>query len=294
MDKRKKWTPWLYCAPALLLILIVVVFPIGYTLYISLTNMNVYHWSDFHLIGLGNYARALFKADAGFLAAIGVTLLWTAINMVLQLAIGFFFALGLNAPGLKLNRVYKTLLMFPWAVPAYISILLWRVGMYNTEFGLINKFLALFGLPKVNLLSTNVPAFLACLALNLWMALPFMITMIDGALQSVDKSLYESAMLDGAGFWVRILHITLPSIRPIIAPAAIMTTFTTFKQFDIVYLLTQQRGAHTGATFQTILTYAYSNACVSNNYGLSCAVSVLIFVIIIVLSLLANRSIRED
>lgn len=294
MNQKKRLQPWLYCAPALLLILVMVLFPIGYTLYISLTNMNVYHWSNFHLIGLANYGRALFKADAGFLAALGTTLLWTALNMALQLVIGFFIALGLNAPGLRLNRLYKTMLMFPWAVPAYISILLWRVGMYNTEFGLVNKLLALLGLPKTNVLATNIPAFTACLVLNLWMALPFMITMIDGALQSVDKSLYESATLEGAGFWVRTWRITVPSIRPIIAPAAVMTTFTTFKQFDIVYLLTQQRGAHTGATFQTILTYAYSNAFISNNYGLSCAVSVLIFVIIIALSLAANRSIREE
>ena len=72
--------------------------------------------------------------------------------------------------------------MFPWAMPAYVSILLWRVGIYNTEFGLLNKILVALGFGKVNLpLPTNVPAFLSCMTLNLWMALPFMIMMIDGA-----------------------------------------------------------------------------------------------------------------
>ena len=74
---RKK--PWLYSAPALLLILIVVVFPIGYTAYISLTNMNLYHWADFRVIGLSNYVRALFKFDSGFLGALFTTLLWTVV-----------------------------------------------------------------------------------------------------------------------------------------------------------------------------------------------------------------------
>lgn len=294
MRQKLRWKPWFYCVPALLLIFIVIVFPIAYTGYISLTNMNLYHWTDYGFIGFDNYARALFKFDSGFLAALGTTLVWTVLNMAIQIGLGFFIALGLNAPGLRLKRVYKTLLMVPWAVPAYISILLWRVGMFNTEFGILNKFLAMLGLGKVDFLAINGIAFLSCMALNLWMALPFMISTIDGALQSVDGSLYESATLDGAGFWVRTWSITVPAIRPIIAPAAVMTTFITFKQFDIIYLLTQQRGYMTGATLNTVITYAHQNAFASNNYGLSSAVSMLLFVVIILFSILTNRSLRED
>jgi arabinogalactan oligomer/maltooligosaccharide transport system permease protein len=255
--------------------------------------MNLFHWLDYRVIGLENFKRALFKVDSGFLKALLTTLLWTAVNMVIQLVLSYFIALGLNAPGLKLRRLYKTLLMFPWAMPAYVSILLWRVGMFNTEFGLFNKFLSVLGLSKVNFLSENIPAFLSCMILNLWMALPFMIMMIDGALQSIDKCYYESAKLDGAGFWKQNLHITIPFIKPIMAPAVIMTTFTTFKQFDIFYLLTMQKGAYTGATIQTIITYAHQNAFVSNNYGLSSAVSIIIFVIIIALSLFTNRGVKD-
>lgn len=184
--------------------------------------------------------------------------------------------------------------MVPWAVPAYISILLWRVGMFNIEFGVLNKLLTLMGFGKVDFLSNNVIAFCSCMALNLWMALPFMIATIDGALQSIDRGLYESATLDGAGFWGRIRYITIPGIKPIIAPAAVMTTFITFKQFDIIYLLTQQRGYMTGATLNTVITYAHQNAFVSNNYGLSGAVSMLLFIVIILFSLLTNRSLQED
>ena len=294
MRQKSRWKPWSYCVPALLLILVVIVFPIAYTGYISLTNMNLYHWTDYGFIGLSNYARALFKFDSGFLAALGTTLVWTVLNMAIQIGLGFFIALGLNAPGLRLKRVYKTLLMVPWAVPAYISILLWRVGMFNTEFGILNKILAILGFDKVDFLASNGIAFLSCMALNLWMALPFMISTIDGALQSVDGGLYESATLDGAGFWVRTWSITVPAIRPIIAPAAVMTTFITFKQFDIIYLLTQQRGYMTGATLNTVITYAHQNAFASNNYGLSSAVSMLLFVVIILFSILTNRSLRED
>lgn len=294
MKSKKKIAVWLNALPAIVLIGAIIVFPILYTGYISLTNMNLFHWDSYEFIGLSNYARALFKVDSGFLIAILTTLLWTALNMVLQVVIAFFLALGLNAPGLTLKNVYKTLLMFPWAMPAYVSILLWKVGIYNTEFGLANKVLVALGFEKMNYLSENIPAFLSCMVLNLWMALPFMIMMFDGALQSIDKSYYESARMDGAGFFKQTLHITIPAVRPIMAPAVIMTTFTTFKQFDIIYLLTQQKGALTGATLQTILTYAHQNAFVSNNYGLSSAVSMIIFALIIIISLFVNRGIKEE
>lgn len=294
MRNKKKAAVWLHSLPAMILIGAIIVFPILYTAYISLTNMNMFHWDNYELIGLDNYVRALFKVDTGFLTAILTTLLWTALNMVIQVVIAFFIALGLNAPGLKLKNLYKTLLMFPWAMPAYVSILLWKVGIYNTEFGLANKVLAALGFEKINYLSQNVSAFISCMVLNLWMALPFMIMMFDGALQSIDKSYYESAKMDGAGFWMQLFHITVPSVKPIMAPAVIMTTFTTFKQFDIIYLLTQQKGALTGATLQTILTYAHQNAFVSNNYGLSSAVSMIIFALIVIISLFLNRGLKEE
>lgn len=294
MKYRNRVKPWLYAIPAMVLILIVIVFPICYTGYISLTNMNLYHWNDYKVIGFGNYARALFKFDSGFLEALLTTIIWTLLNMVIQIVAGFFIALGLNTKGLKAKRVYKTLLMVPWAMPAYISILLWRVGMFNTEFGILNKFLKLLGFAKVDFLADNGMAFLSCMVLNLWMALPFMISTIDGALQSVDQNLYESATLDGAGFWTKVRYITVPAIKPIVAPAAVMTTFITFKQFDIIYLLTQQKGGMTGATLNTVITYAHQNAFVSNNYGLSSAVSMLLFVVIILFSFLTNRSLREE
>lgn len=292
--RRKKATPWLYSLPSMILVGIIVLFPIVYTGYISLTNMNLYHWTEYDVIGLKNYGRALLKLDSGFLSAVGFTLLWTVTNIVLQVVLSFFIALALNAKGLRLSRLYKTLLMFPWAMPAYVSILVWKVGMYNTEFGLLNKVLRSLGLPKMNYLAENVPAFFACLVLNLWMALPFMITTIDGALKSIDSNMYESATLDGAGFWQKSIYITIPSMRGIIAPAVIMTTFTTFKQFDIVYLLTKQKGSLSGATIQTIITFAHEKAFVSNNYGLSSAVTMVIFALIILFSLWTNRSTTKD
>ncbi len=294
MKNKSRYLPWIYSTPAMILILVIIVFPIIYTGYISLTNMNLYHWEDFEIIGLENFQRALLKVDSGFLKALITTILWTLCNMVAQIVFAFVVALGLNKKGFKQARVYKTLLMFPWAMPAYVSILLWRAGMFNTEFGLLNNILTSLGFEKVNFLSSNLMAFLSCMVLNLWMALPFMIMMMDGALQSIDRSYYESATLDGASYFKQCIYITVPSIQPILMPAIIMTTFTTFKQFDILYLLTMQKGGLTGSTLQTIITYAHQNAFVSNNYGLSSAVSIVIFILIIIFSLIMNRGVKEE
>jgi arabinogalactan oligomer/maltooligosaccharide transport system permease protein len=284
---------WLCLTPALVLIGLIVVFPIGYTAYISLTNMNVYHWFDFHIIGFQNYGKALFVFDSGFMQALWMTILWTIVNMVLQMVIAFVMASLLNIQKLRFRRIYKTILMFPWAMPGYVSILLWKNGMFNSQFGLLNQWLVKLGMPSVRFLGEDISAFISCMVVNLWLALPFMIMTIDGALQSVDRSYYESALLEGAGWFARSVKLTIPAIKPIVAPAVIITLFTTFKQFDVIYLLTQQVGAKTGANIQTILTYAYENAFVTNNYGYSSAISICIFVLLIAFTLMSWRK-RKD
>lgn len=291
MDRKQRketLSAYIWSTPSLILILLIVIFPIIYTGYISLTNMNVYHWNNYELIGLENYKDALLVFDNGFIAAFGVTFLWTIVNMVLQLIIAFIMASLLNIKRLRLRNVYKTLLIFPWAMPGYVSILLWKTGMYNSQFGLLNQWLQKLGLEPVRWLNSNVMAFISCMVVNLWLALPFMITIIDGALQSLDKSYYESALLDGATWLERTCYITIPMIKPIIAPSVIITTFTTFKQFDVIYLLTQQVGSKTGANVHTILTYAYEKAFITNNYGYSSAVSMIIFVVLIAFSSISN------
>lgn len=285
---------YLVSLPSLLLIGLIVVFPILYTGYISLTNMNTYHWFSFSFIGLENYRRALFMFDSGFLAALGNTVVWTVVNMALQLVIAFVLANLLNVRRLPLRNLYKTVLMFPWAMPGYVSILLWKTGMFNSQFGLLTQWMERLSGQAIRWLQGNVSAFLCCTAVNLWLALPFMIMIMDGGLQSIDRSYYESAKLDGAGPIRQAVSITLPCLRPIIGPAVVITVFTTFKQFDVIYLMTQQVGAQTGAHIHTIITYAYENAFITNNYGYSSAISVLIFVMLVAFAQLVYRKPKGD
>lgn len=295
MNKKNKNSlkPYLYSTPSLVLIGIVVVFPILYTLYISFSNMNIYHWFDFSFIGFENYKDALFVMESEFLAALLRTILWTVINMVLQLVIAFGLASLLNSKHLRLKSLYKTILMFPWAMPGYVSILLWRTGMFNAQFGLFNQWLGSLGLNMVNWLGDNVSAFICCSIVNMWLALPFMIMIIDGALQSIDKSYFECATISGANRLQKTTMVTIPMIKPVIGPAVVITIFTTFKQFDIIFLMTQQAGAKTGADIHTILTYAYENAFITNNYGYSSAISMIIFMMLILFTLLVRGRLKE-
>lgn len=293
--RTNRW--WLCLSPSLVFIGLIIIFPILYTAYISLTNMNIFNWFDFRIIGFENYQRALFVLTSGFLRALGITVLWTALNMVFQLAIAFVMASLLNVQKLRFRRLYKTMLMVPWAMPGYISILLWRHGIFNTQFGLLNQWLASWGMEPQRWLAGDVSAFIACMVVNLWLALPFMIMIMDGALQSVDRSYYESATLDGANWFQRSVSLTVPAIRPVIAPAVIITLFTTFRQFDVIYLMTKQVGARTGANIHTVLTYAYESAFVTHNYGYSSAVAIIIFLMLIgatSLTLLKKKKKKEE
>ncbi|MCL2719112.1 MAG: sugar ABC transporter permease [Lachnospiraceae bacterium] len=287
-QKLSSFYAWLLAIPALVLIGLIVVFPIFYTGYISLTNMNIFNWFTFRIVGFRNYFNALFLFDSGFLTALFVTVLWTVLNMIFQLVIAFTMASLLNIEKLKYRKVYKTLLMFPWAMPGYVSILLWKNGMFNSQFGLLNQWLERLGLEPVRWLANDVSAFVSSMVVNLWLALPFMIMIIDGALQSIDRSYYESALIEGASWLKRSISLTIPAIKPIIGPAVIITIFTTFKQFDVIYLLTQQVGSKTGARIHTVLTYAYENAFVTNNYGYSSAISMIIFALLLGFSLSAR------
>lgn len=289
----KKAYPYLTSAPALTLIGLIVLFPILYTFYISFTNMNIYNWFTFNYIGFSNYQRAIFVIDSGFIKALIFTIVWTIVNMVLQLIIAFIIAFLLNNKLLKGKGIYKTILLIPWAIPGYVSILIWRTGMFNTEFGLLNQWLNAMGLESVNWLGSSGIAFISLVVVNLWLALPFMVMIMDGALQSIDQSYYEAADMESANIFHKILFITVPLIKPVIGPAVIITLFTTFKQFDIVFLLTLQPGSRTGANLHTIITYAYENAFITNNYGYSSAISIIIFILLIVFVILTNKRLKR-
>ena len=220
-----------------------------------------------------------------------VTILWTVLNVFLHLFIGLGLALLLNKPGLRFKKLYRVLLILPWAIPSYITALTWKM-MFHTEFGSINHALATVGISPIDWLGSGdgvgffVSNFTANLATNTWLGFPFMMVVSLGALQSIPSELYEAASIDGATRKQQFKMITLPLLKPALLPAVLLGSIWTFNMFNVVYLVSG------GAPFDKtniLITEAFRYFNADKDYGMAAAYSVIIFVILLGYSAVTNK-----
>ena len=236
---RQSLPAYLYMAPAVggMLILIVVPFVVG-----SAVSLFAHRGGEFTYVGLSNFASIVTSADYGlgdplsFYFTLAVTVAWTAINVFLHVSLGMALALLLREPWLKLRGIYRVILIIPWAVPNYITALIWK-GMFHKQFGAINGMLGMFGVEPISWFSQFSTAFAANVATNTWLGFPFMMVVILGALQAIPRDLEEAAAVDGATWWQRFRHVVLPLLRPALVPAVVLGTVWTFNMFNIIYLV---------------------------------------------------------
>jgi arabinogalactan oligomer/maltooligosaccharide transport system permease protein len=192
----------------------------------------------------------------------------------------------LKNPLLKMKGLYRVLLIIPWAIPNYITAIIWR-GMFDADDGVINH---LMGIEGFSWWQSTWSAFFANLVANCWLGFPFMMVVALGALQSIPRELYEAADVDGASRWHKFRHITLPLLKPALFPAVILGTIWTFNMFNIIYLVS--RGAPNGGTDILVIEafrWAFERG---DRYGYAAAYSTLIFGILFVYTLLTNRITR--
>ena len=272
-----------YVVPAMLgmVVLVLVPFVMGVLLGFFTT--------DYEFIGLNNFKEILFPAevaDTNFYFTLGVTVLWTVTNVVLHVSIGLALALVLNNPAVKGRAIFRVLLIVPWAVPNYITALIWK-WMFNYEFGAINLLLQAVGVSKVAWFGTSFwTNFFANLATNTWLGFPFMMVVSLGALQSIPGELYEAADIDGATRWQKFRGITLPLLKPALFPAIILGTIWTFNMFNVIYLVS---GGGPDNQTNILITEAYRFFKVLNRYGFAAAYCVMIFVILLLYTIITNR-----
>jgi arabinogalactan oligomer / maltooligosaccharide transport system permease protein len=288
---KENATAYFYVGPALLGMLALAFFPFFYGFMLSFTDTTLLNqgasWSE-RWVGLSNYFTILndFKFGGSgsafnyqnFYWTLGVTILWTVTNVVLGVSIGLGMALLLNIKGLKGVAIYRTLLILPWAIPNYITALTWK-GMFHPQFGSINQAIQAFGGQPVQWFDSFGPSFITGLATNAWLSFPFMMVVALGALQAVDEDMYEAARIDGASPWQQFWHITLPSLRPALLPAVIVSVVWTFNMFNVIYLVSA--GQPSGST-EILVTRAYKIAFEEYRYGYAAAYSVVIFMILLV------------
>ena len=284
-----------YSAPAMTGMLVLVFMP--FIVGIGLSFFRHSH-GEYSFIGFDNFAVLLAASEyaitepLNFYFTLGVTVLWTTANVLLHVTLGLGLALILKDPFLRLKGIYRVLLIVPWAVPNYVTALIWK-GMFNQQFGAVNALLALVGVggdEGVSWFSSFAAAFTANLVTNTWLGFPFMMVVSLGALQSLPSDLYEAADVDGASAWHKFRKITLPLLKPALFPALILGSIWTFNQFNIIYLVSA--GEPSGAT-DILITEAYRWAFErGDRYGYAAAYSTVIFVILLVYTLITNRITR--
>lgn len=269
---------YLYVAPAIIIMSLVVIYPFIYNLIVSFSNMSLSHFRDWRITGIGNYLLVL--SEKSFWYFLFKNILWTVINLIFHVGIGVFLALILNKD-LRGKTVYRTLLILPWAVPQYITALTWR-GMFNSEYGAINLLLEQVVGVQIPWLSTEWGAFSACLIANIWLGFPFMMIIALGGLQSIPDELYEAADIDGASSWLKFRNITMPLLKPVMVPAITLGVIWTFNNFNIVWLISN--GGEPSDTTHILVSWVYKSAFTYFRMGYAAAFSMIIFAILFIFS----------
>lgn len=266
----------LLIGPTILLVLGVVAYPFVENVRISLSNMNIYHITDWKVIGFQQYLAVL--SEPRFWEILVKTVLWTVVNIVFHVSIGVFLAVLLNQKYIAGKSIWRVLLILPWALPQYITALTWR-GMFNYEYGAINLITAKYlNLPAVEWLTSPFEAFLAIILTNVWLGFPFMMVVALGALQSVPGELYEAADVDGASGWSQFWNITAPLLRPAMIPAITLSIVWTFNNINVVWLVSN--GGEPNDQTHILVSYVYEAAFSMYRFGWAAALSMIIFVIL--------------
>jgi len=282
-----------YVLPAMIGMLFLVFFPFIYGIALSFTGQTLYN-TDKALteiwIGFQNYAEILFRFDLfsstpeglvwnynSFYWTLFITVCWTVINVIIGVTVGLVLALVLNNPTLGGKTFYRTILILPWAIPNYVTSLIWK-GLFHQQFGPINQVLQILGLEPVAWFDSPFTSFLTGIATNGWLSFPFMMVICLGALQSINKDMYEAAMLDGASRWSQFRYITLPALKPTLIPAIIISVIWTFNMFNVIYLVS---GGEPAGSNEILITKAYKIAFEQYQYGYAAAYSTIIFLILL-------------
>jgi len=293
-ELRRNRIAYTFVAPAALAMLVLVAVPFAVGLVLGFYD---HRHGTYTFVGLDNFIQILsggghaLSDPLNFYFTLGVTVLWTAANVVLHLTIGVALALLLRQTWLGGRGIYRVLFILPWAIPNYITALIWN-GMFQSEYGAINGILHSLGLERVSWFSGFATSFTANVCANTWLGFPFMMVVALGALESIPRDMHEAAEVDGATGWQRFVHITLPHLRPALAPAVVLGAIWTFNMFNVIYLVSD--GQPGGAT-DILVTQAYRWAFErGERYGLAAAYATLIFLILLVWTIVGTRVTRKE
>ncbi|MGF3102192.1 carbohydrate ABC transporter permease [Rossellomorea sp. DUT-2] len=285
--------PYLIMSPGFLLLVFVVIFPIIFVILLAFTNYDLYHSPPAKLVdwvGIQNFVD-IFKIDIWretFITVLAWTLVWTFGATTLQVALGVFLAILVNQKDLKGKAIIRTVFILPWAIPAFVSILVFA-GMFNESFGTINRdILGFFGIEGLPWMTEPMYTRIALIGIQAWLGFPFIFAMTTGVLQSIPDELYEAATVDGASAFQKFKNITLPLVLFATAPIIITQYTFNFNNFNVIYLFNGGGPALTGQNAggtDILISWIYSLTMTSAQYSKAAAITLLLSIIVITVAI---------
>jgi len=284
----RKRLGYLLLIPSFLVILAVLVYPIIYSFIMSLSRVNIGKRS-FEFIGLKNYL-SLFS-DTYASGAIVRTVVFTLVSVFLEMCLGIGMALVLNER-FKGRGFLRGVMILPWALPSVVNAVMWK-WIFNGNYGAVNALLTQIGIiPSYKVwLGSTTSAFLSMLFANVWKETPYVVLLTIAVLSAIDKTLYESARVDGAGTVRTFFSITIPVIRPILIILIITKSIWAIQTFDIVYILTA--GGPAGST-ELIAYYIYKTTFKFNNFGYAAAMSYVLSFVTFIMAIMYIKLLAKD
>ena len=273
--------PYLFVAPTVIIFVFVLAIPLVNLVRYSLGESNIIQgyreWN--------NFENFLYLISPDFLASLAVTLKYVVFSVIGIAFFGMAVSLALNMPIFG-RGLFRAIAVVPWVIPHAFAATMWR-WVVNPQFGFINQLLMAIGVIDEGFSFLNVDTALwTCVVVRIWQGTPFMIISLLAALQTIPEDIVEASLIDGATPFQQFFHITLPSIRNVFLTTILIITAWTIQIFDTVYIMTG--GGPIRAT-QLVAIEVYQQAFQYDNLGVASAISLLILLIIVMLSLANQR-----
>ena len=289
---RHKWEPYLWLLPSILIMTIFVVFPIGIVFKLAFSEISKAGIVG-GFVGLANFRDAV--SDPVFGTVMMNTVVWVISVVGLSTLLGFIMAMVLNQE-FKGRKIARSIVVFPWATSLVIQASIWNY-IIKFEYGNLNNVLLNLGIIKqaVNWRASYQIEFMWECGVGIFVTIPFVTFCVLSGLQSIDAAYYEAATVDGANFWQKLFHVTIPLVRPSLTVSTVLNIIYVFNSFPIVYTITKGAPAH---KTDTLITYLYMLAFYDQRKGPATALSVIGFVILCLVAgvymMVSMRKERED
>lgn len=278
------WAAGAFVAPAALVILAIVAYPLARALWLSVHDIVLTRPGEEPFVGFGGYAGELTSPD--FWAAVWRSLFFTIASTAIELILGVALALLMDQP-LRFRWILRSLVILPWALPTIVNALMWR-WIDNAEYGALNAALFQTGLIDGyrQWLSNPDSAMWMVIVADAWKMTPLVAILVLAALQGISREQIEAARVDGASALATFRFVVLPLLTPTLLIVLVLRTMEAFKVFDIIWIMTN--GGPANAT-QTIAIYAYQTAYRSYDFGRGAALGYLIALAIMILAAIYLR-----